>query len=209
MSVCGGCPYPYEMVLSGEADSVADVCDYGCTHEDAAYRISWAYDQLRERYEELNKKYNELWEKYTMSQKIDKFDGTEHAFLSNFYSSPIIYEGIVYPTVEHMFQAMKTLDLMQRQKIANAATPGAAKRMGRQVALRGDWEEVKVDVMRTALQLKFSQPQLKEKLLATGDAELIEGNTWNDRFWGVCNGTGRNMLGTLLMELRRELKEAQ
>lgn len=138
---------------------------------------------------------------------IDKFDGTEYAFLSNFYSSPIQYEGIVYPTVEHMFQALKALDMETRKKIANAATPGQAKRLGRSVALREDWEEVKVDVMRTALQLKFSNPALRAKLIATGDAELIEGNTWNDRFWGVCRGTGKNMLGLLLMELRCSLTE--
>lgn len=136
---------------------------------------------------------------------IDKFDGTEYGFLSNFYSSPIQYEGIVYPTVEHMFQALKALDIETRKKIANAATPGQAKRLGRSVALREDWEEVKVDVMRTALQLKFSDPTLRAKLIATGDAELIEGNTWNDRFWGVCRGSGKNMLGLLLMELRSSL----
>ena len=140
-----------------------------------------------------------------MITKIDKFDGTEYAFLSNFYSSPITYEGIVYPTVEHMFQALKSLDQKQRIKIANAATPGQAKRLGRQVALREDWEEVKVDVMRTALQLKFTDPTLRQQLINTGEAELIEGNTWNDRFWGVCQGTGKNMLGTLLMELRSSL----
>ena len=138
-------------------------------------------------------------------QKIDKFNG-EYAFLSNFYTSPIQHKGIVYPTVEHMFQAMKTLDETERIKIANAETPGSAKRMGRSVALRGDWEDVKIDIMRTALALKFTTPGLKEKLLATGDAELVEGNTWNDRFWGVCGGTGKNMLGTLLMELREDLR---
>lgn len=142
-----------------------------------------------------------------MATVIDKFDGTEYGFLSNFYSSPIQYEGIVYPTVEHMFQALKALDIETRKKIANAATPGQAKRLGRSVALREDWEEVKVDVMRTALQLKFSDPTLRAKLIATGDAELIEGNTWNDRFWGVCRGTGKNMLGLLLMEVRRNLAE--
>lgn len=136
---------------------------------------------------------------------IDKFDGTEYGFLSNFYSSPIQYEGIVYPTVEHMFQALKALDIETRKKIANAATPGQAKRLGRSVALREDWEEVKIDVMRTALQLKFSDPTLRAKLIATGEAELIEGNTWNDRFWGVCRGSGKNMLGLLLMELRSSL----
>ena len=140
-------------------------------------------------------------------KKIDKFDGTEYGFLSNFYSSPIEYKGIKYPTVEHMFQALKSLNPMERMEIAAAATPGKAKRLGRRVSLRSDWEEIKIDVMRTALQLKFSDPILRKKLIATGDAELIEGNTWNDTFWGVCNGVGKNMLGTLLMEIRDSLTD--
>ena len=79
---------------------------------------------------------------------------------------------------------------------------GRAKRLGR-VELRSDWEEVKIEVMREVLRCKFSQnPDLKAKLIATGDAELIEGNNWNDRFWGVCRGVGQNHLGRLLMELR-------
>ena len=130
---------------------------------------------------------------------IVEFDG-EYAFLSNFYDSPIFYEGITYPTNEHFFQAMKTLDL--------------AKRMGRNVQLRPDWEKVKVDVMRTGLMLKFTDAALAEKLLATGDEELVEGNWWHDNTWGNCHCTecsrkgGRNLLGMLLMELRKELQYA-
>ena len=142
---------------------------------------------------------------------IVEFDG-EYAFLSNFYDSPIFYEGITYPTNEHFFQAMKTLDIETRKAIAAAPTPGAAKRMGRHVSLRSDWEKVKVDVMRTGLMLKFTDAALAEKLLATGDEELVEGNWWHDNTWGNCHCTecsrkgGRNLLGMLLMELRKELQ---
>lgn len=142
---------------------------------------------------------------------IAEFEG-KYAFLSNFYPSPILYDGIVYPTNEHFFQAMKTLDREERKRIAAAETPGQAKRLGRHVRLRADWEQIKVDVMRTGLMLKFTDAMLAEKLLATGDEELIEGNWWHDNTWGSClcsdciNKPGRNLLGMLLMELRKELQ---
>ena len=145
---------------------------------------------------------------------IVEFDG-ENEFLSNFYPSPILHEGIVYPTNEHFFQAMKTLDPAERKVIANAETPGMAKRMGRTVKLRSDWEQVKVDVMRTGLMLKFSDAKLAQKLIDTGDEELVEGNWWHDQTWGSCfcpdhcRTPGRNLLGMLLMELRKELQYNQ
>ena len=110
---------------------------------------------------------------------INRFDG-KYAFLSNFSLSPITFEGITYPTVEHYFQAMKTLDLDMRRTIAAAATPGIAKRMGRKVHLREDWERVKDAYMKNALRAKFQDPKLKAKLLATGDTYLEEGNTWHE-----------------------------
>ncbi len=142
---------------------------------------------------------------------IKEFDG-EFAFLSNFSHSLILHEGIVYPTVEHFFQAMKTLIPAEREAIAAAPTPGIAKRMGRKVNLRPDWETIKVDVMRTGLRLKFSDYELAQKLLATGDKYLIEGNVWHDNTWGSCNCAkcastpGRNLLGQLLMEVREEVR---
>ena len=141
---------------------------------------------------------------------IKEFDG-KFAFLSNFYPSSIHQDGITYPTVEHYFQAMKTLNIEQREAIAAAATPGIAKRMGRKVNLRPDWETIKVDVMRTGLRLKFSNCELAQKLLATCNEYLIEGNTWHDNCWGDCScprcasTTGRNLLGQLLMEVREEV----
>jgi ribA/ribD-fused uncharacterized protein len=141
---------------------------------------------------------------------IAMFDG-KYAFLSNFEQSPFTVDGVTFPTVEHWFQAFKTLDPQEFRDIAAAETPGKAKRMGRHVTLRPDWEEVKVDVMREGLRKKFAIPEFRVKLLATGDEELMEGNTWHDNTWGNCvcakcqNTPGRNMLGMLLMELRQEI----
>ena len=143
---------------------------------------------------------------------INCFDG-KWAFLSNFYWNEIEHEGIVYPTNEHFFQAMKTLDNDERRQIANCLTPGQAKRMGRRVALRSDWENVKEDVMLLGLCLKFADEQLADWLLETGDEELVEGTTWHDNEWGNCscskcaNIEGKNKLGKLLMRVRDMIKE--
>ncbi len=142
---------------------------------------------------------------------ITKFEN-EYSFLSNFYPSPITYQGITFPTVEHFFQAMKTLNPAEFIEIKDASTPGKAKRLGRKVTLRPDWENVKVSIMKVALHLKFDNMELREKLLATGDEYLVEGNTWHDNFWGSCEceqcgNHGQNMLGQLLMEVRKEIEE--
>lgn len=139
-----------------------------------------------------------------MARPIDRFDG-EHAFLSNFHESPIQVEGLWFNTVEHAFQAEKTLDPKEKAVIMIALTPGKAKRLGRRATLRPDWEQVKLQVMEDLLRLKFAPgTELHQRLLATSPAELIEGNHWNDRFWGVCKGTGQNHLGKLLMKIRDE-----
>ena len=141
-----------------------------------------------------------------MKMVINCFDG-KYAFLSNFYERPVEWEGIVYPSTEHAFQAAKVINPVTRMKIAAAETPGKAKRMGRQVQLRGDWEQVKFNVMLDIVLTKFHQHRdLAEALINTGDAELIEGNTWNDTTWGVCNGVGTNWLGKILMIVREQLK---
>ena len=146
-----------------------------------------------------------------MKNRIDSFN-RDYAFLSNFYESPIEFEGIKYPTVEHYFQAMKTLNLSERKNIADAPTPGKAKQFGRSVWLRADWENVKDDVMLAGLRLKFQIPELRTELLNTGDAELIEGNFWHDNTWGDCvcdkclDKPGENRLGKLLMKVREEIR---
>ena len=135
----------------------------------------------------------------------------EFEFLSNFSKSEIVLDGIIYPTVEHSFQAMKTKDPIQRAEIAAAPTPGKAKRLGRHVQLRSDWEKVKDQCMLDALRLKFADEDLGYKLQETGDKWLEEGNDWHDNYWGVCHCIkcqdimGKNHLGKLLMKVRKEM----
>lgn len=133
---------------------------------------------------------------------IDRFIG-EYAFLSNFWS---LDDG---KTLEHYFQAAKTEKISEWYHVFQADTPQEAKRRGREVSLREDWDEVKDGVMLDLLRSKFSQPYLREKLLDTGDEYLIEGNTWRDTYWGadLATGVGQNKLGLLLMQVRDELKE--
>lgn len=141
---------------------------------------------------------------------ITRFLG-QHYFLSNFYPGEITWEGETYPTVEHAFQAAKTPDPQERKAIRQAVTPAAAKQLGRKVHLRPDWEQVKFDILFELLQQKFSQAELRQLLLDTGDAELIEGNTWGDRLWGcvLVDGqwVGQNQLGRQLMRLRAEIRQ--
>jgi len=134
---------------------------------------------------------------------IDSFRG-DFGFLSNFYEASIWVDKLQYRSVEHAYQAAKASDPSARELIRNAKRPGDAKRLGKAVQLPPDWEARKVDLMRDCLRQKFSNPLLRSLLLATGDAMLVEGNTWNDTFWGVCRGRGENWLGRLLMEVRSE-----
>ena len=137
---------------------------------------------------------------------IDSFSG-EHAFLSNFFPSAIRFEGQTYPTVEHAFQAAKTSDPEERARVRDASTPARAKAVGRRVRLRAEWESVKVAIMTGFVREKFRRDEeLRALLLATGERPLVEGNTWNDRFWGVVRGQGKNHLGKILMLVRAELR---
>lgn len=140
-----------------------------------------------------------------MIQKIDKFDG-DFAFLSNFYPAPINTDGMSFKSSEAAYQAQKCLNTMDKFQFCNLE-PRDAKKLGRKVQLRPDWEDIKDEVMSHILSLKFRQnPNLGNLLIATGDAELIEGNHWQDTYWGVCDGVGENRLGKLLMQVRRELR---
>ncbi len=137
---------------------------------------------------------------------ISGFSG-KYRFLSNFFSAPVKYEGVHYPTVEHAFQAAKTRDKGLRRVIRGLRSPGEAKRFGRRLALRSDWGKIRVKVMEDLVWDKFSGDQLlARKLLMTKDAELVEGNTWGDIFWGVCYGQGENHLGKILMRVRDRLR---
>lgn len=142
----------------------------------------------------------------------DDFRG-HYRFLSNFYESPFtLPDGNVARTVEHAFQAYKARHQDDYLAILAAATPGEAKRLGRRAAIHPDWDVTRVDVMRRLLALKFAEGTvLARRLTGTGDAFIVEGNTWHDRFWGVCHcaqcrGAGDNQLGRLLLARRDELR---
>lgn len=141
-------------------------------------------------------------------ETIDHFRG-DFGFLSNFYESSIWLDGDRYPSVEHAYQAAKSGDVTTKKMIREAKTPGVAKRLGQSCQLSGDWDTRKVLVMRTLVREKFKNPLLRSLLLATENATLVEGNTWNDRFWGVCRGSGQNWLGKILMEVREECKQEE
>ena len=133
---------------------------------------------------------------------IKEFQG-EYRFLSNFYRSPITIGHLEYDTVEHLYQCAKTMNAYDFNRVFDANTPALAKKLGKQVDKRKDWEEVKVGIMLNAVLLKFLQNKdLRKKLIETDNAVLIEGNTWGDHFWGVCNGEGKNWLGRILMIVR-------
>ena len=128
---------------------------------------------------------------------------------SNFSRHPIVLDGLEWPTSEHYFQAQKFAGTPHAEEVRRATTAMAAAEMGRERhrPLRADWEEIKDDAMRTAVRAKFSQhADLRESLLGTGDEHLIE-HTANDRYWADGgDGSGRNMLGRILMEVRAELR---
>ncbi len=147
------------------------------------------------------------------SAVIDRFFG-DYIFLSNFYYADLTIGSYTYSTVEHAYQAHKTRSLRWQERIRRAPTPKVAKRLGYQVPLREDWEEIKLPVMKDLIRRKFAidtYPALTAKLLATGDALLVEGNTWGDRFWGVDRetGLGLNHLGRILMEIRGEVADTR
>ena len=141
---------------------------------------------------------------------IDSFRG-KYYFLSNFFPAEVTYNGLTYQNNEAAFQAQKTYSKEERIEFTTLE-PRDAKRRGRRVRLRKDWEQVKDRIMEEIVRAKFSQnKELKEQLLATGDAQLVEGNRWNDRYWGVDirSGVGENHLGKILMKVRSELRLSQ
>lgn len=139
---------------------------------------------------------------------IDSFRGA-YRFLSNFWLAEVVYEGTRHASVEHAYQAAKCLHRSEKEMVRAAATPGQAKRLARTVTVRFDWEEIRVGIMRDLVRLKFrAHADLAAMLVATGDARLVEGNTWGDTFWGECRGEGQNWLGRILMEVREELRSS-
>ncbi len=144
---------------------------------------------------------------------INDFRG-EYGFLSNFHSSPFEYKGLVYPNSEAAFQAQKCATEEAKIKYTKAMNPLTVKRMGKEEpCLPANWDEIAYDTMLDILRVKFADPVLREKLLATGDAYLEEGNHWHDNRWGNCtcerckNKEAKNWLGKILMTIREEIKE--
>ncbi len=145
---------------------------------------------------------------------MNDFSG-KNSFMSNFYPCYILDRkyDILFSSSEHMYQSRKTNITREKLDIQECMTPGKAKRQGRLVTLRSDWETIKIKVMEEVLFEKFTQnPQLARELLATGIQTLVEGNHWHDTFWGVCycsecGGNGMNWLGTLLQQLREKLRK--
>ncbi len=132
---------------------------------------------------------------------IDQFVGDYH-FLSNFHFADVELDGLVYSTVEHAYQAAKSNDPAVREAVRKAWQPGIAKAMGRRIDVPSSWWTRRVSVMHTLVTRKFQHAHLRAQLDATGRAVLIEGNWWNDTYWGVCRGTGENWLGRILMSVR-------
>lgn len=131
----------------------------------------------------------------------------EYRFLSNFYPVTIGVNGLWFPSVEHAFQAMKCQS--QEEMLAFCSgDPVEARRRERLVCRRPGFEEGKEQLMMQLLRMKFAYPQLRDKLIATGDIAIVEENTWGDTYWGVCKGTGLNRLGVLLMQVREEVSRA-
>ena len=139
---------------------------------------------------------------------IDNFSG-DYFFLSNFYPCRVKWQTIVFPSAEHAYQASKTMDYQLRVECAKLNNASASKRWGKKITLRDDWEFVKTAVMLDVVRRKFRDVVLKDMLLATESAALIEGNTWGDDFWGCTmvgsHWRGENYLGRILMCVRKEL----
>lgn len=141
---------------------------------------------------------------------ISEFRGT-HEYMSNFYPSPVQGPGfLMYSTVEHAYQAAKSNVPEDWAEVQSCPTPGAAKKLGRRLAMVPGWDQVKIVVMWNLLVQKFSldatDPTLAYNLESTGDQWLQEGNRWGDMFWGVNldNSQGLNVLGQLLMMIRQQ-----
>lgn len=135
---------------------------------------------------------------------IKGFSG-DNRWLSNFYSCDVMYEGMLYPSSEAAYQAAKTTDVAIRATF-QGFTASESKKAGKRLAIRDDWDAIKLKVMFDVCWDKFTRnPELQKKLLATGDRYLEETNWWGDTFWGVCKGKGCNKLGDTLMTIRERL----
>ena len=140
--------------------------------------------------------------------KIDRF-ADKYFFLSNFYYTPVTYDGMRFRSSEAAYQAQKCKHLQDKEMFRNMGS-AEAKKFGKGVVLRDDWADVKVSIMTDIVRCKFKQNhELAKMLVDTGDTYLEEGNWWGDVFWGVCNGAGENWLGKILMQVRDEIDASE
>lgn len=153
-----------------------------------------------------------------MLSVISDFSGP-YSFLSNFEPPGLRWQSARFGEidvwcVEIAYQAEKARNIEDFYEIAILGSPREAKRLGRLVSLRPDWENVKVDIMRRAVRQKFSSTHMMMKLMSTGDSTLVEGNYWHDNVWGdcrcdlqECRGQGQNLLGKMLMRMRQNIRD--
>ena len=188
-----------------------DTCVFEADESEGVYTTELNIDMLRSyRRREVwgpENRRPELYKEISMD-KIRSFKG-KYFFLSNFYPVKVMYKCVTYKSSEAAFQAQKTTDGNIRDGIATLDASDA-KRVGRRVVLRPDWEEIKDHEMEEIVRAKFEQNKdLRKKLVDTKDAVLVEGNTWNDRYWGVDEktGEGQNHLGKILMKIRSEMQK--
>lgn len=134
----------------------------------------------------------------------------QYFFLSNFYECPIYYNKLVFCNAEAAFQAQKVIDEKEQYKFINL-NASQARKLGKTIVLRKDWEEVKDNIMYEIVKRKFTvNKELQQKLIDTKDEELVEGNWWHDTYWGMDSktGIGKNKLGKILMKVRGEVKSS-
>lgn len=139
-------------------------------------------------------------------KKIDEFKG-EYEFLSNFFPCQFVFFGVHYVSAEHAYHAQKCIYVKDLYKIVSAKDAARAKKIGRKIKCRKDWDEVKDGLMEQIVLMKFlGNHYLANKLKETYPAKLIEGNWWGDTYWGKCKGKGKNKLGKILMKVREHFK---
>lgn len=129
-----------------------------------------------------------------------------YSWLSNFYICEVHWHKHTFTSAEHAYQSAKCFYTKDFELIKNAPLPKAAKRLAKTVKVRPGWDSLKLDVMSMVCFDKFNRNlELKKKLLGTSNTKLEEANTWGDRFWGTCEGIGKNYLGLILMDIRNRL----
>lgn len=137
-----------------------------------------------------------------VTNRIQGFTG-DYKFLSNFHPCAIVYNGLIFPSVEHAYQASKAIKDADRHKFIHVSAK-EAKYLGKTIDRKPDFDDYKVHIMYNLILQKFIPATLREKLVKTYPSVLEETNTWNDTYWGICYGLGENMLGKLLMQARHE-----